>query len=137
MKHLPIVFQSLDRIVGKERRSKLIHKDTELYALLHHVKSLLRESYTVGNDRMDLHIELTKNPDDPNLRAKTESLQNQIVELSLSSSWGYLGRAFVLWTPEVAEYGKTHITIAFFGNKPKPPIEEIRQLVLDFITKQS
>ena len=137
MKHLSIQFQSLDRIVGKERRSKLIHKDTELYALLHQVKSLVRDHYTVGADRMDLHIEVTKNPDDSALRTKTESLQDQTIDLSDAQNWGYLGRAFVLWTPAVVDYGKTHITISFFGNNPKPPVEEIQKLVLDFIHKQS
>ena len=119
----PILFQSLARIAGKERRSKLLHNESELYAFLHRVKTRL-QAYPVGADRMGLHIELTKNPDDTELEAKTASLQGQTIEVSSPTNWGFLHRAFVLWTPEVADYGRTHITVAYFPDG-KPSFEEL------------
>jgi hypothetical protein len=131
--NIPILFQSLSRIAGKERRSKLLHNESELYALLHQVKTRIAKRYEVGEDRMDLHIEMTKNPDDSELEAKTKTLQGQNIALTLPENWGYLHRAFVLWTPEVADYGKTHITIAFFGDKPKPELIVLQELVLQVL----
>lgn len=133
--NLPIKFQSLDLIVGKERKSKLLHQDSDLYSVLHQIKQAIKEHYQVGADRMDLHIELTKVKDDPALRTKTESLENQELSLIDQENWGYLGRAFVLWTPEVIDYGKTHITIAFFGNKPKPDVKQLQALVFSILNK--
>ncbi len=126
---LPIEFQSLDRIIGKEGRSKLLHQDAKLYSVLHQVKSAITQQHRVGDDRMDLHIEITKERRDPNFRTKAESLQHQTVDLSDSSNWNYLGRAFVLNTPAVENYGQTHITIAFFGRYPKPSVEQLTTIV--------
>lgn len=126
---LPIIFQSLDRIDGREGRSKLLHSDSKLYSVLHSVKQKISEQYTVGSDRMDLHIELTKNRRDPEFSAKAKSIQDEIIDLSDSSNWGYMGRAFVLSTPAVDGYGKTHITISFFGRNPRP--EE--SVLVDFV----
>lgn len=127
---LPILFESLDRIAGKERRSKLLKNGSELYHYLHQIKAKIKAHYPVGADRMDLHIEITKNPDDPLLHQKTLQLHNQLVDLSKADTWGYLGRAFVVWTPEAADYGITHITVTYFGEHPMPAIDEIRAVVL-------
>lgn len=127
--NLPILFQSLSRIVGKERRSKLLHNESELYAFLHQIKALVSTHYALGADRMDLHIELTKNSEDADLDRKAQSLQGQSVRTDLIENWSFLGRAFVLWTPEVAEYGKTHITVAFFGDTPKPDLATLWALI--------
>lgn len=128
---LPILFQSLQRIVGKERRSKLLHNESALYALLHRLKTRINDSFVgqVSEDRMDLHIEITKNPDDEQLEAKTNALHEQIVDLQNPENWGFLHKAFVLWTPEVSGYGKTHITIAYFGNGSVPTLDKLWQCV--------
>ena len=130
---VPIVFQSLDRINGKEGRSKLLHTDSQLYQLLHSLKRNISEQFPAKSDRMDLHIEITKQRHDPNFRAKAEQLQNQTVDLADANNWGFLGRAFVLWTPKSEGYGKTHITIAFFGRHPKPDLAVLRNLALQLI----
>ena len=130
---LPIVFQSLDRINGKEGRSKLLHTDSQLYQLLHNLKRNISEQFPAKSDRMDLHIEITKQRRDPNFRAKAQHLQNQTVDLADTNNWGFLGRAFVLWTPESEGYGQTHITIAFFGRYPKPDLTVLRNLALQLI----
>lgn len=131
MMKVPILFQSMDRIAGKERRSKLIHVDSDLYAKLQALKTLIQDQYAVAPDRMDLHIELTKNPDDPQLGEKTRLLHAQEVDLKNPDNWVYLGRAFVLMTPSVPDYGATHITLAFFGRNPRPALEVMRKLVLE------
>lgn len=131
MMKVPILFQSLDRIAGKERRSKLIHVDSDLYAKLQALKKRVQDQFTVAPDRMDLHIELTKHPDDPQLGEKTRLLQEQEVDLTNPDNWVYLGRAFVLMTPAVPDYGATHITLAFFGRNPRPALAVIRKLILE------
>lgn len=117
---LSIEFESLDRIIGQEGCSKLLTKQSNLYCVLKQFKQVIQNKYQVKPDRMDLHIELSKNRRDPKFREKAESLHLKNINLSDISNWGYLGRAFVLWTPEVADYGRTHITIAFLGDYPKP-----------------
>ena len=125
----PIVFQSLDRIEGKEGRSKLLHSNSKLYLLLKKLKAAIGENYAVGADRMDLHIEVTKLRRDPDFREKAESIHEQMIDLTIADNWVYMGRAFVLNTPEVSDYGKTHITIAFFGRHLRPAIEDLRDIV--------
>ncbi len=131
--NLPIVFQSLDRIEGKEGRSKLLKKESQLYVLLHELKQAIGERYKVGEDRMDLHIEVSKLRRDPEFRAKAESIHQQDIDLGIAENWVYLGRAFVLKTPEVKDYGETHITIVFFGKHPRPAIEGLREIVEAFV----
>ncbi len=130
---LPILFQSLDRIVGKEGKSKLLDNKSRLYQVLHQLKAEVFKRYEHKGDRMDLHIELTKIRDDKQFRQKAESLQGRTIDLSLPENWGYLGAAFVLWTPEVEAYGRTHITIAFFGGFPKPSLTELQKIVRDIV----
>lgn len=132
---LPILFQSLDRIDGKEGRSKLLLDSSKLYLLLHALKKEISKEYTVGSDRMDLHIEITKERRDPEFKAKATVINGQIVDLADPKNWGYLGRAFVLWTPESEGYGRTHSTVSFFGNNPRPEVDVLVKKVLDFIDK--
>ena len=134
--HLPILFQSLDRIVGAEGRSKLLAKESQLYQLLTRLKQEIRTRYQIAPDRMDLHIELTKNRRDPDFRQKAETLHQEEVALEVTANWGYMGRAFVLWTPPVAGYGKTHITVAFFGKHPRPPLADLQELALEVVRRE-
>ncbi len=127
--NVPILFQSLDRINGKEGRSKLLHTESRLYKFLKALKAEISEHYAHKGDRMDLHIEITKNRTDARFSAKAESINGIEVDLSDSSNWGYLGRAFVLWTPDVMDYGKTHATVTFFGDHPKPELKTLLTLV--------
>lgn len=123
---LPIQFQSLERIEGKEGKSKLLHSDSLLYQFLHRLKRELSKQYAHQGDRMDLHIELTKARRDPAFSAKAAALQGQLVDLANPQTWGYLGRgAFVVWTPAVADYGRTHITVCFFGEHPHPKLADL------------
>ena len=131
---LSIEFESLDRIDGQEGRSKLLAKQSALYQTLKRLKEAVKSQYQVKPDRMDLHIEITKERRDPQFREKAESIHLHEVDLSDTNNWDFLGRAFVLWTPEVAGYGRTHITIAFFGNFPKPTLSTLQALALEAVT---
>lgn len=128
-----IEFESLDRIEGKEGRSKLLATQSELYQVLTRLKQAVKTRYEVKPDRMDLHIEITKQRNDPEFKKKAEEIHQATVDLSNESNWGFLGKAFVLWTPEVPSYGQTHITIAFFGNYPKPALDDLRTMVASII----
>ena len=70
----PILFQSLDRIDGKEGKSKLLHNESELYQVLKQLKVEISKHYAHKGDRMDLHIELTKERRDEKFREKAESM---------------------------------------------------------------
>jgi len=130
---LSIELASLDRIDGQEGRSKLLAKQSALYQAINRLKEAIKSQYQVKPDRMDLHMEITKDRRDPQFRAKAESIHLQTVDLSNLDNWGYLGRAFVLWTPEVADYGHTHITVAFFGDFPKPALATLHALVNEVV----
>lgn len=130
---LSIEFESLDRIDGQEGRSKLLAKQSTLYQTLKRVKEAVKSKYQVKPDRMDLHMEITKDRRDPQFREKAASIHLTTIDLSEVNSWGFLGRAFVLWTPEIASYGRTHITIAFFGDFPKPALADLQALVNELL----
>jgi len=130
---LSIELASLDRIDGQEGRSKLLSKQSALFQAITRLKEAIKSQYQVKPDRMDLHMEITKDRRDPQFRAKAESIHLQTVDLNNPDNWGYLGRAFVLWTPEVAGYGRTHITVAFFGDYPKPALATLHTLINDVV----
>jgi len=131
---LPILFQSLKPITGQEERSKLLAQESNLYQILAQIKTQIRNRYAVKPDRMDLHIEITKLRQDPEFYFKAKNLHQTFIDISEPQHWGFLRQAFVLWTPEVADYGKTHITLAFFGNYPKPSLSELLKIVEDALT---
>jgi hypothetical protein len=132
---LPIEFQSLTRLVGVERKSKLLAAESTLYQVLEQLKTAIRQVYEVNPDRMGLHIEISKNPTDAAFDEKAQSLQNQLIDLSNPQNWGYLGKAFVLWTPAANEYGKTHITVVYFGDFTRPTLEVMQNIALSRIEK--
>ena len=131
---LQIEFESLDRIAGREGRSKLLATQSALYKILDRLKQAIKSKYEIKPDRMNLHIEVTKTRQDPQFRQKAESIHQTSIDLSNEANWTFLGKAFVLRTPEVAGYGQTHITIAFFGNFPKPDLATLQQLTASVIS---
>lgn len=126
---LPILFQSLDRIEGKEGKSKLLHNESELYKLLQQLKAEISKHYAHKGDRMDLHIELTKERRDPRFREKAEYMHGIEIDLNNLDNWAYLNQAFVLWTPEMKDYGRTHATVTFFGQHERPALSTLQSIV--------
>jgi hypothetical protein len=133
----PILFQSLDRIDGKEGKSKLLHNESELYQVLKQLKVEISKHYAHKGDRMDLHIELTKERRDEKFREKAESMQGIEIDLSNSENWGYLNQAFVLWTPEIKDYGRTHATVTFFGEHERAPLLELQSIVAEVLKRRA
>ena len=131
---LSIRFRSLDRIDG-EMKSKLLHEDSPLHQVLTEIKRRIRQRYTTAPDRMAPHIELLtpldEAPDDAQLlRTRAEALHAREIDLRDEAVWDYHGRAFVLRAPAVAGVDNPHITVVFFGNHPRPPVEELRKIVI-------
>ena len=126
---LPIRFRSLERIEGKEGKSKLLDQRSQLYRILTDIKRAIRQKSPTAPDRMDLHIELVKSPDDALLRARSEALEGRMIDLLDEVAWGYLGRAFVLRVPEVECVWSPHITVVYFGRHPRPPVGELFAIV--------
>lgn len=129
---MEVCFESLDRISGREGKSKLLAVQSDLYRCLKAVKAEIRASgLSPCRDRMDLHIEVTTSRDDDStLRAKAEALQGQLVDVTNPASYGILGGAFVLWTPAVQDYGRTHVTLAFFGKPDLPDAQTLREIAI-------
>eukprot|EP00873_Tetraselmis_striata_P043370 jgi/Tetstr1/463634/TSEL_008496.t2 len=113
-----------------EGKSKLLAADSDLYRCLHAVKGAIRSSgLSPRRERMGLHIEVTTTRvDDATLRDKAESLHGARIDVTDEECFGVLGGAFVLWTPEVPGYGRTHITIAFFGKPDVPDLVTLREI---------
>lgn len=130
---LPILFQSLDRIEGKEGKSKLLHNESELYQFLKQLKAEISKHYAHKGDRMDLHIELTKERRDQQFREKAERMHGVEIDLSKVENWGYLNQAFVLWTPEMKDYGRTHATVTFFGQHARPALSTLQAIVAELL----
>ena len=126
---VPIRFLSIDRIEGKEGKSKLLHPESRLYQFLSALKAAIRRQFSTAPDRMDLHIELVGARDDDLLRTRTEALDGRTIDLADETSWDYLGRAFVLRVPEVDGVTAPHITVVHFGEHPRPPLDELLDVV--------
>jgi len=125
---LPILFQSLDRLQGQERCSKLLQQESQLYALLRALKSEIKNKYEVAADRMDLHVEITKDKEDSKFNEKAATLHGKEISLLQTENWGFMGKAFVLWTPEAPSYGRTHVTVVYFGAYSKPELSALHAL---------
>lgn len=111
------------RISGKEVRSKLINSESDLYQFLENYRNNLYSysGHLVSEKRMDFHIELLhryQRNDIENYLKRVNQLENNEIDVSDISNYGFLGNAFVLFTPYIEGYGKTHITIAHFKGKP-------------------
>ena len=130
---LPIRFRSLERIEGKEGKSKLLDQRSQLYRILTDIKRAIRQKSPTAPDRMDLHIELVKSPDDVLLRARTQALEGRTVDLLDEGAWDYFGRAFVLRVPPVEGVRSPHITVVYFGRHRRPPLSELLAIVQQVI----
>jgi hypothetical protein len=116
-------FEPFRRIPGKEIHSKLIDFNSELYQFLKQYRdNIIKYSgFSVSRQRMDYHIALINRHERNNIvsfLSRVNYLNNQDINLNDINNFGFIGKAFVLFTPEVHGFGKTHITIAYFQYKP-------------------
>jgi hypothetical protein len=112
---LKIEFENPNHVlVGKERKSKLIKQDSDLYRELTRKRSILETIFGLALDgkRMDFHIELIKDdPTDDVLICRAQMLEGSVID---SSNYAFTGKSIGLSCPHVDGYGKTHITLGFF-----------------------
>lgn len=107
-----------ERIYGKERRSKLLDPQSELYkwADTKYKELVMQYGLKVGSKRMDYHIELIgRDENEELLVSRAQELEGMEIEITRLKR---MGRAYVL---EVDR--KHHVTIAFF---PKGVPRELR-----------
>jgi hypothetical protein len=103
-------------IVGKERKSKLLKQNSELYSEAERKRKILESTYgkLMDDKRMDFHTELIKDsPTDELLLQRTQLLEGKYVNpnayTQTSKSIGIIG-------PYLEGYGNTHITLGYFKN---------------------
>lgn len=112
---LAIEFEDPTQRLQGEGCIKRLEVDSELVKYLEHLRAKLQQNSTdttiKGNDR-PWHIELTRRSDRDSLVERAQELHGKSVDISDVAILN--GKALVLMTPEVAGYGKTHVTIAYF-----------------------
>lgn len=106
----------------KERNSKLLDPNSELYKYLQSIKTILRDSGFEHKDRMDLHVEVMKSNEklvNRNQVFLDRVKQLESKELSLNPRFlSKMGPALVLNVGKIKDYqGQPHITIGYFTNK--------------------
>jgi len=108
------------RIKGKENKSKLLLPDSDLYKFISQYRqNIINTGSNISENRMDLHIEILKRSDAKNevmFLKNVLQLENNDIDVENNENFGFLGKAFVLFTNEINNYGKTHITIVYFTN---------------------
>jgi len=111
------------RIIGKERKSKLLCHNSELYIMLDtmYVKLAKQFMNKMKPRRMDYHIELIKKEEEwteDKLNQRCSELHGRCIEIS----WGVKNDALFIETPSVSGYGKTHITLVKFNGFIPDPV---------------
>ena len=111
------------RIPRKENKSKLIDPNTELYDFLEKYRqNIIKYSGVVVADKlMDYHIQILNRFESNNIQLflnRVRYLSQFNIDINDINNYGFVGKAFVLFTPRIPNYGRTHITIAYFQYKP-------------------
>jgi hypothetical protein len=136
---------SPEKMLEKEKNSKLLRPESKLATYLSSVREKLKQAFPKEMDCRPLHVDLSINllnrdagmkVRDITRRAKTLHLQK--VDVKDEKNWGFMGvgqRAFVLWLPSLeggtTETFQPHITVGYFriGNKLIVP-EILQQKIL-------
>lgn len=128
-KRIPILLLSRDHVLhDKERRSKLLAPESELYHILEAERTRLVEKYgdKVAPKRMNFHIELIGGADPWSSETVTDRAKNvhgKCIDLQFGSTGN--NKAYVVHGPIVPGYGRTHITVAYFPDGiPFPVLTE-------------
>lgn len=105
-----------DVIPGKERKSKLLKQNSELYLEAERKRKVLESTYgsLVDDKRMDFHLELIKdNPTDELLVTRAQLLEGKMIDVN---EYEKTGKSIGIKGPELEGYGNTHITLGYFKN---------------------
>jgi hypothetical protein len=112
------------RILKQENKSKLFLPESDLYIFLEKYRQNIinYSNYSVANKRMDYHIQIL-NKDEEHIvdlfLKRVKELEGKSIDVFKITNYGYIGNAFVLFTPLLYGYCITHITIAYFNGNSK------------------
>lgn len=124
------------RIEGKEKNSKLLATESDLYKKLDALLSAICTRFPLcTGKRMDFHTELVRSGNPTELVERAQKLHGAIVTLSDLEKWTIMsGRAFVFNTPAVDGYGPTHITVGYWRDPATTPaLGDLKDLVLEVL----
>ena len=123
---MKIQFHSPHQRMHGERKSKLLHPDSNLCRLVVKLKAAVTQRLSLAEDRraMAPHIELVSRDEDRSgfdvdetLRVRVPSVEGRSVEVCDAGRWGLVGRAFALVLDDVPGYRhRAHVTVAFLGS---------------------
>lgn len=127
-KDLKIEFENEKVLLQGERNSKKLKVDSELVKFLSNVRKEIKETYpNIKGDDRPWHIELNSGggrgrtltadtgiDKGEQINTRAQQIHGKTVDVSSTSSYQIMGKAFVLNTPAVDKYGNTHVTVAFF-----------------------
>jgi hypothetical protein len=112
---LKIEFEDPDNVLaGKERKSKLIKQDSDLYRELTRKRAILETTFGLALDgkRGDFHIELIKeSPTNDVLVNRAQALEGTTID---THNYAFTEKSIGVSCPLVDGYGETHITLGFF-----------------------
>lgn len=116
---MKIEFQDPNNVIaGKEKRSKLLNENSELYKHVDKLRNELLKKYgsLISEKRMDYHMELINANEEPTkekLVTRAKMLENQDVdERKYKVTKNSIG---IECSQSVPGYGKPHVTIAHFA----------------------
>jgi hypothetical protein len=139
-KQMKLSFLQPNIKLPRERNSKLLDPNSELYKYIQNIKTILRNSGFDHKDRMDLHVEVMKSTEKLENRNqvfldRVKQLEGK--ELSMSPRiLSTMGPALVLNVGKIKDYsGKPHITIGYFPNKTL--LENANLLVRNLLVSRS
>jgi hypothetical protein len=111
---------------GKERKSKLLKKDSLLYKECKRKQQILKNRFLneIGDQRMDFHLELIKdNPSKEELVLRAQKLEKNIIDVN---KYELTPKSIGIQGPYLENYGYTHITLGYFPNGlPKVNYDEL------------
>jgi hypothetical protein len=136
-----VLFESPEsRIPGKEKKSKLLKTGSPFYNWMKDVQQILINNGFIFDARAP-HIAIigdnvTRSEEEDISNKRTAELQGQRINPLENFEMMPGNKALVVWTGDIADYGPTHATVAYF----KPAIDDeqvkqIKQLVVDNMVK--
>lgn len=131
METYKIVFsETVEETYQQNRRSLLLDTESDLCKIARQIRAKLEEVYSdaIQPLRMGYHIALLSYEEmkSDEYKKLLEERNNLVSGSFVPLTFGFIGKAFVLWTT-----AKTHITLAWFP-QGHPSQKELEQILSDF-----
>jgi hypothetical protein len=110
---MKLLFKNPNKRLTGECRSKLLDTDSELYCYIHSLKKKLRENGFPHNDRLDLHVEVLNDKEEPLsiFLDRVGCLEGLVIDVH---KYELLGNAIIFKMNPITGYTNPHVTIAYF-----------------------